>query len=113
MQSFAFGNGTIYKLGGLIANYVGIILHGADIINGKIIDICIFKNSSGTVKAAGNNEDWINLKVDSDKNIYIMVSLGRIYYASVESYNNYVLDSSISKVDSFPDDAIDILFTWF
>lgn len=111
MQSFAFGNGTIYKLGNLTANYVGIILHGADIINGKIIDICIFKNSSGTVKAAGNNEDWINLKVDSDKNIYIMVLLGRIYYASVESYNNYVLDSSISKVDSFPDDAIDILFT--
>lgn len=111
MQSFAFGNGAIYKLGNLTANYVGIILHGADIINGKIIDICIFKNSSGTVKAAGNNEDWINLKVDSDKNIYIMVPLGRIYYASVESYNNYVLDSSISKVDSFPDDAIDILFT--
>lgn len=111
MQSFAFGNGTIYKLGNLTANYVGIILHGADIINGKIIDICIFKNSSGTVKAAGNNEDWINLKVDSDKNIYIMVPLGRIYYASVESYNNYVLDSSISKVGSFPDDAIDILFT--
>ena len=43
MQSFAFGNGTIYKLGNLTANYVGIILHGADIINGKIIDICIFK----------------------------------------------------------------------
>lgn len=111
MQSFAFGNGTIYKLGNLTANYVGIILHGADVINGKIIDICIFKNSSGTVKAAGNNEDWINLKVDSDKNIYIMVLLGRIYYTSVESYNDYVLDSSISKVDSFPDDAIDILFT--
>ena len=113
MQSFAFGNGTIYKLGNLTANYVGIILHGADIINGKIIDICIFKNSSGTVKAAGNNESWINLKVDSNKNIYIMVSMGRIYYTSVESYNDYVLDSSISKVDSFPDDAIDILFTWF
>lgn len=32
MQSFAFGNGTIYKLGNLTANYVGIILHGADII---------------------------------------------------------------------------------
>ena len=111
MQSFAFGNGTIYKLGNLTANYVGIILHGADIINGKIIDICIFKNSSGTVKAAGNNESWINLKVDSNKNICIMVPLGRIYYTSIESYNDYVLDSSISKVDSFPDDAIDILFT--
>ena len=43
MQSFAFGNGTIYKLGNLTANYVGIILHGADIINGKIIDIAYLK----------------------------------------------------------------------
>ena len=111
MQCVAFGSGIIYKLGNLTANYVGIILNGADIVYGKIIDICIFKNSSGIVKAAGNNESWINLKADSDKNIYIMVPLGRIYYASVESFSNYVVDSKISRVDSFPSDAIDITFT--
>lgn len=40
-----------------------------------------------------------------------MVPLGRIYYASVESFSNYVVDSKISRVDSFPSDAIDITFT--
>lgn len=111
LQSISFGSGRVYKIGHLQANYVGIIFRGADIIRGKIIDFCIFKTLSGEVKAAGTKESWINLKVDSNKYVYIMVPNANIYYASIESYTNYVLDSSISEVDSFPSDAVDIPFT--
>ena len=107
--SQTFANDIIYKLGNINTVYSCLILGGAEIANGLLIDICIYMDNS-KVQAIGKKESWLTLKRDTNGDIYIKVRTGWLYYATFTTNSERVLNASFQQVNSFPSNATDIPF---
>ena len=103
--------GTIYKFANVAKNtYQAIHLNGIEMVSNTIIDLYIVKKFVGSINIYGTNnyQGFMNIKIDSEKNIYIQVVDGKV--CSLNYWGGKELPLvQITSVSSFPSDAIDVV----
>lgn len=109
LQIGGFSNDIIYKIANVNRKYSGLKMQGIETSYGIITNIFVYRDDRG-IYAKGDFFAGLSLKVDSSFNVYIKVVMGRSYSTRVESLSSGIV-LPITRVDSFPSDAVDISFT--
>lgn len=107
-----FGSSNIYRIAQFSYFYKAICIRGIETISGKEVNIFIYRSGNETLLAKGSAIFGFTIKKSSDNiSVYMSVASGVSISCRIEAMGSNNIVNAITKVDSFPSDAIDIPFT--
>lgn len=107
-----FGSSDIYRIAGFSYFYKAICIRGLETTSGKEVNIFIYRGGNTTLLAKGSAISGLTIKKSSDNIlVYMSVKTGVSISCRIEAMGSNNIVNAITKVDSFPSDAIDIPFT--
>lgn len=107
-----FGSSNIYRIAEFSYFYKAICIRGFETTLGKEVNIFIYRGGNATLLAKGCTIPGLTIKKSSDNIlVYMSVATGVSISCRIEAMGSNDIVNAITKVDSFPSDAIDIPFT--
>lgn len=107
-----FGSNIIYRIAEFSYFYKAICIRGLETTSGKEVNIFIYRGGNTSLLAKGSVIPGFTIKKSSDNiAVYMSVAAGISISCRIEAMGSDNIVNAITKVDSFPSDAIDIPFT--